>query len=176
MVKRTKQPIMTREEERFMAFEGVLQWAQAVLRQAERLAPLYQRPFAADPEQRHRAILEMHTECHFFAVAANHFIDYRCWARTFGLFLKIDFSDIDRLAVHVGDLRDMREHVVGYFSGLGRRPERWMIETPDFKADASSLTGTLIGGRLDWKAFAAAVQQVEPKLWAEPVPYPPRKP
>ena len=37
-----KQPIMTPEHERFMAFEGVLQWAQAVLRQAERLLPLYQ--------------------------------------------------------------------------------------------------------------------------------------
>jgi hypothetical protein len=40
MAKKTKikKPIMTLYEERFMAFEGVLQWTQAVITQSERVA------------------------------------------------------------------------------------------------------------------------------------------
>ena len=34
---KTKQPIMTLEEERFMAFEGLLQWTQAVVTQSVRV-------------------------------------------------------------------------------------------------------------------------------------------
>ena len=172
---RPKQPIMTPEEERFMAFEGVLQWARAVLRQAERLAELVGRISAAipDAEKRHRTILDIHTECHFFAVAAHQLMTYRDWARSFGLFATVDFSEVDRLGTHVDDLRNMREHVIDYFRGIGRFPSRWKQKTPDFEADASSLIGTLIGGRLDWVAFAAAVQGIESSLWCEPVPYPP---
>lgn len=171
---RPKQPIMTPGQERFMAFEGVLQWAQAVVRQAERLLPLCQFDRTLDDqEKRHRAILERHTECHYFAIAAYQFVKYRDWARSFGLFSNIDFTEIDRLATYLQDVRDMREHVIDYFSGTGKFPDRWRHETPEFEADASSLNGTMIGGRLDWKAFAAAVQGIEPQLWAEPIPYPP---
>lgn len=161
-----------------MAFEGVLQWAQAVIRQAERLSPLYQanRFAAPDQEKRHRAILELHTECHYFATAAHQFIQYRNWARTFGLFPSIDFTEIDQLAAHLKDLRNMREHVIDYFSGVGQQHHRWRHKTPDSEADASSLSGTLIGGRLDWKAFAAAVRYIEPGLWAEPIPFPSTRP
>jgi hypothetical protein len=49
--------------------------------------------------------------------------------------------------------------------------QRWFAETPDFKADASSVIGTMIGGRLDWIKFAAAAERLLPKLLAEPIPY-----
>ena len=40
--------------------------------------------------------------------------------------------------------RDVREHVLDYFQGGGKFPERW--RTPDGTADAGSLNGTLISG------------------------------
>jgi hypothetical protein len=68
----------------------------------------------------------------------------------------------------------MREHVVDYFIGLGNTPDRWNVETPEYKADASSVVGTMIGGRLDWIKFGGAAERLLPKLLAEPIPYPPR--
>jgi hypothetical protein len=44
----------------------------------------------------------------------------------------------------------MREHVVDYFKGEGLEKDRWMIDTLEFSADASSVVGNMIGGRLDW--------------------------
>jgi len=161
-----------------MAFEGVLQWAQAVILQAERLSALCGQPnLVRDAKVRHQEILARHTECHFFAIAAHQLIEYRNWALKFGLFPTIDFTEINQVsASDIRDLRNMREHVVEYFQGCGHAPTRWVHETPDYKADASSLVGSVIGGRLDWRAFAAAVQRILPELWAEPVPYPQRGP
>ena len=68
----------------------------------------------------------------------------------------------------------MREHVVDYFTGVGRVPARWVFEFPDgSKTDASAVGGTMIGGRLDWIKFAAA-ERLLPALLAEPIPYPSR--
>jgi len=41
------------------------------------------------------------------------------------------------------------------------------------QADASTLTGTIIGGRLDYARFSAAAERLMPALLAEPIPYPP---
>jgi hypothetical protein len=49
-----------------------------------------------------------------------------------------------------------------------------MVETPEYKADASSAVGTMIGGRLDWAAFGAASERLLPLLLIEPIPYPAR--
>jgi len=68
----------------------------------------------------------------------------------------------------------MREHVVDYFKGEGLASDRWVVETPEYKADASTYNGTMIGGRLDWGKFAAAAERLLPKLLAQPIPYPPR--
>lgn len=68
----------------------------------------------------------------------------------------------------------MREHIVDYFWGAGNARDRWMVETPEYKADASSVVGTIIGGRLDWIAFGVAAERLLPQLLAEPIPYPPR--
>jgi hypothetical protein len=84
----------------------------------------------------------------------------------------VDFREIDRFSVQdIKDVRDMREHVLDYFQGGGKFPERW--RTPDGTADASSLNGTLIGGRLDWAAFGEAAKRLLPMLLAEPIPFPP---
>jgi hypothetical protein len=183
---RVKRPIMTREQERFMSFEGLLQWTQAVVRQSERLAALdiqsrarwERRPEHFSVEARealaaamHEETLARHTECHFFAIAASKLIEHRRWVASFGLCANVDFNEIDGFSIRdIKDVRDMREHVLNYFQGEGKFPERW--RTPDGTTDASSLAGTLIGGRLDWAAFGAAAKRLLPMLLAEPIPYP----
>jgi hypothetical protein len=118
--------------------------------------------------------LAFHSECHFFAVAAFKQIEYRKWVLTFGLCTAVDFSEIDGFSEQdIRDLRNMREHVVEYFQGGGHTSDRWSVETPGFKADASSVVETMIGGRLDWIRFGAAAERLLPKLLAEPIPYPP---
>jgi hypothetical protein len=50
--------------------------------------------------------------------------------------------------------------------------DRWMIDTPEFSADASSVVGNMIGGRLDWVKFSDAAKRLLPALLKEPIPYP----
>jgi hypothetical protein len=171
-----KKPIMTPDEERFMAFEGLLQWTQAVITQSQRVAAALAQQHvdltSHDPMIRHKAILNLHSQCHFFAIAAYKLIEHKEWVLTFGLCTKVDFSEIDQFSQQdVKDLRNMREHVVEYFKGEGLASDRWVVETPEYKADASTFNGTMIGGRLDWREFTAAAERLLPKLLAEPIPY-----
>jgi hypothetical protein len=76
-------------------------------------------------------------------------------------------------AEYIGDQRDMGEHVFKYFKGEGWFPERWVVETPEYRADVSGRVGTMLGGRLDWVAFGAAAERLLPQLLAEPIPWPP---
>jgi hypothetical protein len=59
---------------------------------------------------------------------------------------------------------------VDYFQGRGNYQDRWLVETPEFKADASTFVGNIIGGRLDYKAFAEATRRLLPQLLIEPKP------
>jgi hypothetical protein len=63
----------------------------------------------------------------------------------------------------------MREHVVDYFQNDGRDQGRWWIETPEDKGDASGTSGSMIGGRLDYKAFAEAAKRLLPQLLKESI-------
>jgi hypothetical protein len=157
MAKATKTPIpiMTPDEERFMAFEGLIQWTQAVVTQSARVSAARERQSAlgmtSTPVQRRQAIHAFHAECHFFAVAAHKLLEFRDWVLTFGLCASVDFAEIDSFSAQdIRDLRNMWEHVVDYFRGAGNSHNRWIVETPEYKADASSVIGTIIGGRLDW--------------------------
>jgi hypothetical protein len=166
---RTKKPIMTPEEEQFMAFQGLLQWTQAVITQSQRVSEAKERQSAdirsGNSTARQQAILNFHSQCHFFVIAAHKVIEYRKWASTFGLCATVDFSEIDAFSEQdIRDLRNMGEHVVDYFQGHGVASQRWFAETPYFKADASSIIGTMIGGRLDWIKFAAAAERLLPKI------------
>jgi hypothetical protein len=167
-----KIPIMPPDDERFMAFEGLVQWTQAVVMQSARVSAADKHQFAlgATPAQRRQAIHAFHSECHFFAIAAYKLLEYRKLAHeTFGLCSSVDFGEVDRFSEQdIRDLRDMREHVVDYFSGKGWVPDRWVAGD----SDASSRSGTVIGGRLDWVAFGAAAKRLLPQLLAEPIPYP----
>lgn len=179
-IQKIKEPIMSAEEERFMAFEGLVQWTQAVIAQSKRVSEAKKQfrslPDRRIPQMRRKQIHAAHSEDHFFCIAANKLIEYRRWISTFGLCANVDFSEIDAFSKQkIRDLRNMREHVVDYFQGKGNVPSRWVVETPRYKADASSVVGTMIGGRLDWVRFSAAAERLLPTLLAQSIPYPDRK-
>jgi hypothetical protein len=168
-------PIMTPDEERFMAFEGLLQWTNAVVVQAARISEAQKHLSVLDLNMRRLAVGGFHAECNYFAIAANKLLEFKEWTLSFGLCSAVDFSEVDAFSRQdIKDLRNMREHVVDYFKGDGLVKKRWTVETPEYKADASSFSVPHIGGRLDYLAFGSAAQRLLPKLLAEPIPFPPR--
>lgn len=105
---------------------------------------------------------------HLFVVAAHKLMEHRKWVSKYGLCKNVDFSEIDNFSADdIKDLRNMREHVIEYFTGYGRDKSRWRVNN----SDASS-GGTIIGGRLDWRLFVNAARRLLPALLAEPIPYP----
>ena len=175
---KSTKPIMTPDEERYMAFEGLIQWTHAVAIQSGRVSTAMQTHLSiltpsSSVSDRRQAIAFFHSECHFFAVSANKFLEFLDWVRQFGLCAGIDFSEVDEFSRDdIRDLRNMREHVVDYFVGRGNAPDRWIVKTTEYSADASSVIGTMIGGRLDWVAFGEAARRLLPRLLREPIPYP----
>lgn len=156
-----------------MAFEGLVQWTAATIEQGKRVAEVTSRMVAGSPQGPRLLAAQLRSEHHYFSISANKLLEHRDWTLQLGLCSNVDFTMLDQFSVRdIRDLRNMREHVVDYFTGLGRDKRRWEIETPEFKADASSSVGTLIGGRLDWKLFAVAADKLLPALLAENVPYP----
>ncbi len=170
-------PIMSKQEEKFMAFEGLIQWTQCVVRQAERVSltrkHMLSKIISQDVHTKMEAILATHSEDHFFCIAAYKLLEYRDWVISLDLCKNVDFSKLDKFSESdIKDLRNMREHIVEYFKGGGHYKSRWIRETPEFKADASSVVGPKIGGRLDWMAFANTAKDLLVSLLKEPIPYP----
>jgi hypothetical protein len=167
-------PIMSDADQRFMAFEGLVQWTVATIEQGKRIPHATSKMVASAGQENTRLLAaQVRSEHHYFAISANKVLEHRDWVLQMGLCSKVDFRMLDQFSSRdIRGLRNMREHVVDYFKGLGRDKPRWTTETPEFKADASSSVGTLIGGRLDWKLFALAAENLLPALLAEPIPYP----
>jgi hypothetical protein len=125
---KTKTPIMPPDQERFMAFEGLIQWTQAVVTQSARVSEAdahLSSSHALNPstpqrrlraqQQRRQAIHAFHSECHFFAIAAYKVLEYRDWVLTFGFCASVDFGEVNQFSEQdIRDLRNMREHVVDY--------------------------------------------------------------
>jgi len=148
----TATPIMSPDEERFIAFEGLVQWAHDVVEQSNRISNaldqkrnLYSpRVGRVDPVESRKRLYAIHSACYHFVTAAYKLLECRDRAVEYGLCSEVDFSDIDRFSkADIRDLRDMREHTVEYFQGKGHSPTRWMIVTPEYKADASTLAGSI---------------------------------
>lgn len=171
------QPI---ETQRYMAYDGLIQWTQASIDQASAItiATETMRSEIASfsqtsPEARRMAILDTHTAAHFFIIAVNKLLEYRHWASELGVFNEVDFTEVDAFSRRdIADLRNMREHVVSYYRGEGHAEKRWWVETSDYKSDASGRTGNILGGRLDYLDFAAAAAALLPNLLAETPPQP----
>ncbi len=160
-----KKAPLSNEQKKFMAAQGLAQWLAASLKQGQRLRDIYtqEMPKIAElpPLERKLLIIRSHTEANFLASAAKHVVEYRKWAKELGLFDGVDFALLDKFSEQdITDLRNMREHVIDYFEGRGRAQDRWFQETPEYSADASSVVGTKIGGRLDYEAFTTACEVV----------------
>jgi hypothetical protein len=162
--------------ERYMIFEGVIQWTQAVALQSDRVAAAQAAQFRpGDRPGAHRLpSMNFRSECDYFSVAVDMLFQFKRRATDLGLFASVDFSEIDGLTAQQDrvDIRNMRMHVTDYLRGRGKNQDRWFVETPQFKMDASSTYDTLIGGRLDGAALGAAAKRLLAKLLAQPIPYP----
>jgi hypothetical protein len=168
---KTKTPIMTPEEERFVAFFGLVQWTQAVVTQSARASEAMDRVQRTQAAQRSQAVQAWHTECHFFTIAALKLLEYRKWTATFGLCASVDFDEVDQFSEEdIRDLRNLNEHIIEYYAGGGKYPDRWTKETPEYQANGPALVGNEIGGRLDRVAFGAAAERLLQQLLAEPIP------
>lgn len=119
------EPIMSEDDERFMAFTGLIEWTQGVITQSKRIVDATQ-AFGNVQINGIPLIYALHAEQHFFVIAANKLLEYRDWTRALNLCKGVDFSEIDRFCVQdIQDLRNMREHVVQYFQGKGHSRGRW---------------------------------------------------
>jgi hypothetical protein len=161
---------MSRDEEQFLALDGLVQWTSAAITQADRLTNAPVVPDTRETFWLTRAALR--TEADLFVAAAWKVLEFRRWISALGLCPSIDFSEIDKFDTRdTRDLRNMREHVVDYFQGRGNNQDRWWVETPEYKADASTFVdGKMIGGRLDYTAFAEAARRLLPQLLKEAIP------
>jgi hypothetical protein len=165
---RGAKPPISEEQQRYMAFDGLIQWTSAVIDQAarvEKATAALGSTIQDSAVTRQLTILRSQTEMHFFAITANKVFEFRDWARSFGLFDNVDFSVLDQFSRRqIRDLRNMREHVTDYFEGKGNAQHRWQIETPEYQSDASARVGTMIGGRLDYARFAESARTLLPEL------------
>jgi hypothetical protein len=132
---------MTDDEQRFMVFEGLVQWTTGVISQAEQIALATSALNAANINIRLPAA-KLRTQHHYFSLAAFKLLEHRNRAIELGLCSNTNFQMLDSFSFcDIRDLRNMREHVLDYFKGEGRDKERRKIETPEYHADASAAAG-----------------------------------
>ncbi len=158
-MQQTPLPILN---QKFIAFEGLLAWAKAIVQQADRVSeaqdrlknmlkefPLEPRVvFNAEPIRDAGHVFKV--ERHLFCIAAGQFFDHRRWLRRLGGFDESFFAEIDLFEPDVKAMRDLNEHAIEYFEGKGQRPKDWMFNGDDFNSDPTGTINTLVGGRLDW--------------------------
>ena len=130
------------ETERFMIFEGVIQWTQAVALQSDRVAAAQAAQFRPGGPGAHRLPgMNFRSECDYFNCRSRHY------------------------AVPVQKTRG-RPRPLRLDRLLGNRH---IVSRQD---RVGATHGTLIGGRLDWAALGAAAKRLLPKLLTQPIPYP----
>ena len=168
-----QQPPLPILDQKFMAFEGLLAWAKAIVRQAGRVSEAQdllknisrefarREPrgiFSAEPIRDAGHVFK--AERHLFCNAAGNFFDHRRWLRKLGGFDEGVFAEIDSFERDVKAMRDLNEHAIEYFEGKGKRPKDWIFNGDDFNSDPTGTINTLIGGRLDWVKLSEAAARL----------------
>jgi hypothetical protein len=178
-------PPLTIEQQRYLAFEGLLGWTASVLRQARRIGSAQQQIFVRQlpptkPEELQRwllarrlAMMNLQTEQHFFCVAANKLLDHRLWIRRLKLLDESVFEELDKFTEDIKVIRNMREHAIEYYEGPGQKPQHWGYEGEDFLSTPTGTVNTLLGGRLDWVALANVAERLFAKISVLGPFYPP---
>ena len=124
------------ELERYMIFEGVIQWTQAVALQSDRVAAAQTAQFRpGDRPGAHRLPgMNFRSECDYFSVAVDMLFQFKRRATDLGLFASVDFSEIDIVPWQDRvDVRNKRMHVTDYLKPGGEAGKGWFVETPDSK-------------------------------------------
>lgn len=144
-----------------MSLEGLHTWAEGVIRQRERLLEAQELILTPNWIAGRRAF---ERERYAFLMHTNRLIEYIEWATSLDFLDPKIFSDLLRFRDDVRYLRNKNEHVVEYFGGRKPVPNKWWHETAQSKTDASSTSGSKIGGRLDWEEVTETTIEMLAKL------------
>jgi hypothetical protein len=140
-----------KDDQKFIAVEGLHTWASAILTQVERLE--IARGQLAKGGRHRRAYL---CEKHFLLIAAKKLVDYIDWARDLGFLNDTIFKSMLRLRHDIVDLKVTNEHVIEYYQGRGCQAEHWVFADELIVVDANPIAGKRIGDRLDGQELAEA--------------------
>jgi hypothetical protein len=144
-----------KDDQKFIAVEGLHTWASAILTQVERLE--LARGQLAEGGRYRRAYL---CERHFLLIAAKKLIDYIDWARDLGFLNDTIFMNMLRLRDDIVDLKVTNEHVIEYYQGRGCQAEHWVFVDELIVVDANPIAGKRLGGRLDGQELAEAASSL----------------
>jgi hypothetical protein len=144
-----------KDDQKFIAVEGLHTWASAILTQVERIERA--RGQLAKGGRYRRAYL---CERHFLLIAAKKLVDYIDWARDLGFLNDTIFGSMLRLREDIVDLKVTNEHVIEYYQGRGSRAEHWVLADELIVVDANPIAGKRIGDRLDGQELAEAASSL----------------
>ena len=147
---------MDKDDQKFIAVEGLHTWASAILTQVERLE-LARGQLSRGSSRFRRAYL---CEKHFLLIAAKKLIDYIDWARDLDFLNDALFSSMLRLRDDILDLKVTNEHVIEYYQGVGCQAQHWTFADELIVVDFSPIAGMLIGNRLDGQELAEAASSL----------------
>jgi hypothetical protein len=140
-----------KDDQKFIAVEGLHTWASAILTQVERLE--LARGQLAKGGRYRRAYL---CERHFLLIAAKKLVDYIDWARDLGFLDDTIFRSMLRLRDDIVALKATNEHVIEYYQGRGCQAEHWVLADELIVVDANPIPGKRKGARLDGQELAEA--------------------
>jgi hypothetical protein len=144
-----------KDDQKFIAVEGLHTWASAILTQVERLERA--RRQLADGGRHRRAYL---CERHFLLIAAKKLIDYIDWARDLGFLNDTIFKGMLCLRDDIVDLKATNEHVIEYYRGRAQQAKHWVFVDELIVVDANPIAGKRPGNGLDGRELAEAASSL----------------
>jgi hypothetical protein len=149
--------VMSDEDQRFMAFQGLRDWSVTALEQIRRMN------VAIEKRQEAKSGLSPTFNCekHLFLISAWKVVEHVDWVRKLNFVDADALSDFGQMREPLKTMRDKNEHVIKYFRNEGRFPDDWWHTASDGgRCDASATVGTLIGGRVDWVAIQKDIEKM----------------
>jgi len=143
-----------KDDQKFIAVEGLHTWASAILKQVERVESA--RGQLAKGGRYRRAYL---FEKHFLLIAAKKLIDYIDWARELAFLNDTIFRSMLRLRDDIVDLKATNEHVIEYYQGRGCRAQHW-VHADELIVVDDPIAGKRISDRLDGQELAEAASSL----------------
>jgi len=155
------------KDERWLAFETLLAWAEATVRQGARLESArsrWRRPSGAtstdelrvEARDRKFACHTFNTERHLFIDTAWKLIEHRKWVGKLGLLNNDAFRELDTFENDVNTLKDIQEHAIEYFESGADHIDRWVHQLEG----GTSSTMVEIGMYLPYVAIAEMAERL----------------